>query len=105
MPSQAPRFRPKGWQQREAWASTSKRATKRLRGRAGQKARAEVLAAEPFCRQCAKEGRERRADVVDHIVPLAWGGAEARHNRQPLCHDCHDTKSQAERALGRSSKT
>lgn len=102
MPSQAPRFRPKGWTERAAWEGRSRRATKRLRGRAGQKARAEVLAAEPFCRECAKQGRERKADIVDHIIPLAWGGAEARSNRQPLCHDCHEVKSQAERLAGRA---
>lgn len=105
MPTQAPRFRPKGWAERPAWASTSRRATKRLRGRAGQKARAEVLAAEPFCRECAKHGRERKADVVDHIVPLAWGGAEARSNRQPLCNDCHEVKSAGERVIGKAKSS
>lgn len=104
MPARPPVFRPAGWQERKAWEPRSTPATKRLRGRAGQKARAEVLAAEPFCRECAKQGRERRGTVVDHIMPLAWGGAEAPGNRQPLCFDCHQAKSEAERALARSRR-
>lgn len=71
--------------------------TKRIRGRAGQKARAAVLAEEPFCRACLAKGLQVGADEVDHIKPLAWGGTEARTNKQALCKPCHELKSQAER--------
>lgn len=102
MPARPPLFRPPGYKPREPWAARGPRgkATTRIRGRAGQKLRAEVLAEEPFCRRCLAKGLQARAEVVDHITPLAWGGAEARANRQALCHPCHDEKSAAERANG-----
>ena len=102
MPTGAPTFRPPGWREREPWERPTLHRDKRLRGRAGQKERREILAAEPMCRSCAKDGKQVQATVVDHIMPLAWGGAEARSNKQPLCTPCHDAKSLAERQNGRS---
>lgn len=72
-----------------------------MRGRAGQRARAEVLAEEPFCRRCLESGKHVRSAVVDHITPIAWGGGEERSNKQGLCDPCHDAKSAEERELGR----
>lgn len=101
MADRPPVFRPPGWKPRKAWSGPRSRgATERIRGRAGQKLRAEVLIEEPFCRLCLAQGRQVRAEVVDHVVPLAWGGLEERSNRQALCHGCHDRKSAMERAAG-----
>ncbi len=101
MPKQPPVFRPPGWAPRKAWAPRGgKPPTERIRGRAGQKLRAEVLLQEPLCRVCLAAGRHVRAEVVDHVIPLAWGGSETRGNRQALCHPCHDAKSALERATG-----
>lgn len=65
----------------------------RLRGRAGVKDRESVLRDEPLCRTCRAAGRVTMAIVVDHIVPLAHGGTNARSNKQPLCQPCHDAKT------------
>ena len=100
MPARPPVFRPPGWKPRKPWAKRRGYRHKRIRGREGQRLRAEVLAAEPLCRSCRADGRVRRADVVDHIVPMAWGGPDVRWNKQPLCHECHDAKSLAERTEG-----
>ena len=74
---------------------------KRKRGRAGMRDRAQVLAEEPFCRLCLEKGLEVASDVVDHRIPLAWGGTDDRENKQGLCNPCHDEKSKAERAFTR----
>lgn len=64
-------------------------------GRAWQKARKEYLTAHPLCVECEKEGRYRKATVVDHIVPhrgdqkLFWD----RSNWQSLCKMHHDLKT------------
>ena len=59
------------------------------------------LAAEPYCRYCARDGLVAAAQVTDHIVPiqvrpdlrLEWG------NLQSLCRRCHDSvKAQEEKA-------
>jgi 5-methylcytosine-specific restriction protein A len=51
-----------------------------------------VLRDEPLCRTCGE-----LADQVDHIIPVAEGGAELdRANLQPLCDPCHKAKTQQE---------
>lgn len=62
-----------------------------------RKARAEYLAAHPYCRMCGN-----LASVVDHVIPhrgdtrLFWH----RANWQPLCKHCHDSvKQRQERNL------
>lgn len=58
-----------------------------------------VLDQEPFCRECAAQGRAVFAEDVDHIVDhggdynLFWD----MDNLQPLCHSCHSKKTAAER--------
>jgi len=50
---------------------------------------------EPLCRRCVALGiiaPSSLSKVVDHILPLAWGGARLEpDNLQPLCKDCHDS--------------
>lgn len=100
MPQQAPRFRKPGTE-RKAWARPVAVPDRRKRGRAGQRDRAQVLAEEPFCRECLKHGLEVASDVVDHTVPLSEGGSDARTNKQGLCDPCHEAKSKRERAAAR----
>lgn len=88
-----------GSPKRKAWEQTRSMPVKRVRGRAGQKARAQVIAEEPLCRICLTKGRTRKTEIVDHIIPLAWGGSDDRSNKQGLCKPCHDEKSIAERAI------
>ena len=66
--------------------------------RAWQKARKQYLQANPLCVMCLKEGKYRKATVVDHIIPhrgdekLFWD----RDNWQALCKKCHDRKTWSE---------
>jgi 5-methylcytosine-specific restriction protein A len=39
--------------------------------------------------------------IVDHIVNLAAGGQDVSSNRQGLCPDCHEAKTQQEALRGR----
>jgi 5-methylcytosine-specific restriction protein A len=102
MPERPPVFRPPGWKPREPWERRATYTDRRVRGRAGQRMRAEVLAEEPCCRLCLGEGKRVRATEVDHIVPLALGGSEARANKQALCKPCHEAKSKSERETARN---
>lgn len=97
MPARPPVFRPPGWKPRKPWSRPVGQNDKRIRGRAGQRMRKQVLEEEPFCRECLKRGLQVRAVVVDHIIPLAFGGTEDRANKQSLCDPCHDEKSKRER--------
>jgi 5-methylcytosine-specific restriction enzyme A len=104
MPQQAPSFRPPGWRERKPWQPQEGRVDQRKRGRAGMRDRAQVLAEEPLCRLCLAKGKQVASDVVDHVVPLAWGGQDDRGNKQGLCDPCHDAKSKAERAEDRAGR-
>ena len=101
MPARPPKFRPAGWREPTPWERPLMYKDRRLRGRAGMRDRAMVLAEEPFCRSCLEQGRHVGSDKVDHIVPLAWGGSDDRSNKQGLCDPCHDAKS----AVSPSSST
>jgi len=53
----------------------------------------------PWCRPCSRENRRSKAQLVDHIRPVA--GADDPHfwdpvNHQPICRSCHAVKTQAE---------
>ncbi len=76
-------------------------AINRMRGRRWLALRSQVLSAEPRCLSCLQQGCLSAADEVDHIVPLQQGGTDEVSNLQPLCHDCHATKSAAERGAHR----
>jgi len=65
--------------------------------------RAAVLRVEPFCRACTAAGVIQLAQEVDHVVPLAEGGARLeRANVQPLCRECHAAKTGTEHARRRA---
>lgn len=96
-----PVFRPPGWKPREPWERRVTYKDTRLRGRAGQRMRAMVLAEEPYCRSCLEDGKRVQASEVDHIVPLAAGGSNDRSNMQGLCRLHHEAKSLQERVEAR----
>jgi 5-methylcytosine-specific restriction protein A len=60
--------------------------------------RSEQLLAEPWCRECARQGRRVRATDVDHIRDHKgdWGLFTDRSNLQSLCHSCHSRKTLAD---------
>ena len=67
------------------------------RGKWGE-LRAMQLLLQPFCVECAKAGRRRRAEEVDHITPHK-GDEELFFNvdnLQSLCKSCHSRKTIAE---------
>ena len=84
---------------RKPWQHTGP--DRRLRGRAGQKQRARRLArTDGLCEHCLREGRTTLATIVNHIVPLARGGADTDENTENLCgeHDAIVTADQFGRA-------
>lgn len=51
----------------------------------------------PYCEHCAKNKRATIAQMVDHIVPIEFGGAPFNiDNLQSLCHRCHAIKTAAD---------
>jgi len=66
--------------------------------------RARQLAREPWCAYCAREGRQMRASVADHVLPhrgnaeLFWTG-----RLQSLCMACHSANKQQVEKIGYSS--
>ena len=58
--------------------------------------RAAQLALEPLCRLCQESGLLTAARDVDHIVPIADGGAfDDPANFRSLCHECHSPVTRA----------
>ncbi|NMF98398.1 HNH endonuclease [Aromatoleum toluolicum] len=60
------------------------------------KRRARWLSCHPLCVECEREFRVTAASEVDHIFPLADGGADDESNFQSLCDGCHKAKTAAE---------
>lgn len=56
----------------------------------------------PLCAECRRNGRDRAATVVDHIVPHKGDRLLMRDvgNMQSLCDGCHNAKSARERGGG-----
>jgi 5-methylcytosine-specific restriction protein A len=52
-----------------------------------------------MCVECERNGEDRAANVVDHIIRINDGGSKLnRSNHQSLCKKCHDKKSASEGA-------
>ena len=80
---------------RQAWqGSTRGQAT----GSADHRARKQRVTTRDLglCR-LAYEGCEGRGYILDHIRPIAAGGAESDRNTWMCCKPCHDIKSRRER--------
>ena len=69
---------------------------KRLRGRALQRMRSQVLTDNPLCVICENLGRVTVASEVDHIQALTNGGVDSVLNMQGLCAQCHADKTRAD---------
>jgi 5-methylcytosine-specific restriction protein A len=75
------------------------RGTAKARGydAAWRRVRLDVLRAEFLCRMCNEAGVTSVAVEVDHVIPLAHGGARLdRQNLQPLCRMHHAEKTAIE---------
>lgn len=78
---------------RQDAARTNKAERKLYQSARWRKIRAIVLAEEPLCRAC----RRAASREVDHIVPVANGGAMwDRANLQALCKSDHSRKTASE---------
>ena len=76
----------------DSWAGTIQglAMAERLRGHKGvAQRRRRMLRSNWLCEHCQAKGVTRKADVVDHIRPLAHGGPDTDENTRNLCHDCH----------------
>lgn len=72
--------------------------TERKRGRAGVEQRRRRLRLFPICAECEKRGLVKATVIIDHIVPLAFGGKDVDANCQGLCAMCSAIKTAAENA-------
>ena len=65
----------------------------RLRGRAGMERIKRFRMTDPLCCICSENGVVRLFDVLDHVVALVNGGADADSNLQRLCNEHHRDKT------------
>lgn len=86
---------------KSGWAETSK-ASRQARGygKEWDRLRKQVLKEEPLCRLCQRAGKVVPSAEVDHTVPKAEGGTDARSNLQGLCKPCHKAKTAEESKRG-----
>lgn len=84
----------------KAWSGSHRKDSLTLSGSQVQKRRKRILALYlDTCHVCGKRG----ADQVDHIVPLAEGGADEDGNLAPIhAEPCHREKTAAEARRARS---
>jgi 5-methylcytosine-specific restriction protein A len=59
--------------------------------------RAQILARDKHQCQLRHDGCKIAANIADHIVPVAAGGADSLTNGQAVCGSCHDIKTAQER--------
>lgn len=71
---------------------------RRVRSWAGEQLRRRRLALHPICAECKKRGIIRATKIIDHVVPLAFGGEDVDENTQGLCLLCNAIKTAAENA-------
>ena len=75
-----------------------------VRGRALSRARAERFARAPWCTACEMDGRQTRATIRHHVIPLDDGGADDVTNTTGLCLDCWDAAKDVEARRGLRSR-
>jgi 5-methylcytosine-specific restriction protein A len=78
-----------GQHARRPWKHAAPSRHARGYGYAWVQVRAEVLREQPICTAC----HAARSTTVDHIIPKADGGTDARGNLRGLCKWCHQRKS------------
>lgn len=60
-----------------------------------RKVAAKMKAAQPWCTYCGSPGTEDNGLTIDHVIPLAMGGTNARENLVVACYRCNRKKSDA----------
>ena len=86
MPWKPPRHNPLPDRPRPGRVDRRVSACKRGLDRKHRKMREQELREQPLCEECLKEGFVAMADTIDHVTPLAEGGApHDPNNRRPMC--------------------
>jgi len=96
---------PVGMAKAQRAPDTRESSTARGYGSRWQRYREQFLAEHPLCLNCLSFGRYEPATVVDHIVPVAGArdpGFWKKENHQGLCHACHNLKTAADKAAGKT---
>jgi 5-methylcytosine-specific restriction endonuclease McrA len=87
---------------RVAWADSRRSERSALSGWAQQRRAQRILETDDTCHVCQRQG----SDQVDHVIPLAEGGADDATNLAPIHRiPCHRDKTAAEATRGRGSRT
>jgi len=86
---------------RTGFQEANRKTDRRYHTRLWRKVRAFVLATDPLCRECIKNGVVSQPTDVDHIVPVRLDddGFFVLSNLQPLCTSCHRSKSAKEKGV------
>lgn len=72
----------------------------RKRGRAGVEDRARIKERDcGLCQECKRHASVRLGAKVDHRIPLWDSGSDEPENKQFMCDQCHDAKSEIEAGL------
>lgn len=82
-----------------AWGTGARDRTGTAEHRARRK---RVLERDEHQCQIRRPGCLGEANILDHIIPFARGGADSDANSQSTCQPCHDWKTQQEAAEGRA---
>lgn len=87
--------------QRKPWQGSTRKERSKLSSHRQQKRRRYLLRRDNLtCAICGRLALEQELEV-DHIKPLAEGGADVLKNCQLACLECHSEKTQAEAQRGR----
>jgi 5-methylcytosine-specific restriction enzyme A len=73
-----------------------KRSTSFYKSSEWEKVRTEALVRDKYlCQHCLKSKKVKRAEMVDHIVPVKveWNKRLTLSNLQSLCNPCHNKKT------------
>lgn len=81
-------------------------ASKRGYTAAWRRRRKKHLVLHPWCEDCLELGLKVKATDVDHVRPLAGGGADDDSNYRSRCHSHHSSKTcRADGGFGNRKKT
>lgn len=86
-----PNLAPCADHQRKPWDGNQGRHGRMRSGSREQRINRAVMLRDNGLCQCGDIATE-----VDHIVPLSQGGSDHMDNRQAICPDCHQAKTQQE---------
>lgn len=92
--------------QRKAWANPSAN-SRALTGAQRRTFRAAVMSAAMQERDGRCAWCPNLATEADHILAIGLGGSptDARHNGQALCSECHELKTESDKAQERARRT